>query len=357
LLHILIMAGGKGERFWPKSRRAKPKQFLEIAGDGTMLQQTARRVCGLVDFDRIHVVAGAEYAPLVQEQLPELSAANFIIEPEGKNTAPCIGLAARFIEKSDPQAVIAVLAADHLIHDEAGFCGLLAQAAKLAEVSDGVVTLGIRPDRSETGYGYIQVGEVLPEFPGAFRVARFTEKPDAATAVSFVTSGEYLWNSGIFIWQAATIRRLIAEFLPELHHGLERIMITMGTPDYEAVLRREFAQLPSISVDYGILERAPEVYVIPAAIGWDDVGGWNALERAGAKDEAGNVLRGGEFALLETQGCIFDTTGKKLVAALGVRDLIFVETDDAILICPKDKAQEMKALIEKLKAEGKEKYL
>lgn len=250
-----------------------------------------------------------------------------------------------------------MLAANHLIRHPAAFYQLLEQAAELAKTSGGVVTLGIRPDRPETGYGYIQIGAALAGPSKAYRVASFAEKPDAATAARFVASGEFLWNSGIFIWQAATIRRLTGEFMPDLHQALERIAAAFETTEYEAVLQEEFAALESVSVDYGILEKAREVYVLAAEIGWDDVGSWSALERTNPRDAAGNVLRGGEFVLEETQGCVFDTTGQKLVAAIGVENIVLVETEDAIMICPKDRAQEIKALIEKLKAEGKEGYL
>jgi mannose-1-phosphate guanylyltransferase len=357
LLNILIMAGGKGERFWPKSRVHHPKQFLNLTGNGSLIRETVRRVAPVAAPENIYIITGALYADPIRQQVPEIPDANLIIEPEGRNTAPCIGLAALVIGKKDPDGVMAVLASDHIIKDEPGFCKLLEQAAAVAENTGNVVTLGIKPDRPETGYGYIKTGAPLPEFSNVFKVDRFMEKPDLETALEFLETGKYLWNSGMFIWKVATIQHLIAEFMPQLHQGLEVIGQSLGTPESEAVLRREFAGFEKISIDYGIMERAPRVYVLPADIGWDDVGNWTALERIYTRDDMGNIIAKPNTALVDVEDCIIETSGEKLIAAVGIKNLIYVETADAVLILPKERTQDIKLILEKLRREKKETYL
>jgi mannose-1-phosphate guanylyltransferase len=357
MLNILIMAGGRGERFWPKSRRALPKQLLNLAGNGTMIQETVWRVKNLTAPANIYIVTNALYADPIREQVPEIPAENIIIEPEGRNTAPCIGLAALFIEAKDPDGVMAVLAADHLIKQSEEFGRILRQGAAVAAETGGIVTLGITPDRPETGYGYIKMGASLAAGSPVRRVERFTEKPDRQTAAAFLTSGRYLWNSGMFIWRTATLRRLIATYLPGLDRGLEVIKRALHSDSYQQVLIENYAKFEKISIDYGIMERAPEVYVIPADIGWDDVGGWLALERTKIPDEAGNVLSGAELVALDVRDCILETTGKRLVAAVGLRDLIYVETEDAVLLCPKSRVQDVKLILKELREKHKEEYL
>jgi mannose-1-phosphate guanylyltransferase len=357
MVNILIMAGGRGERFWPQSRQNHPKQLLNFAGSGSMIQETVWRVKELTVPANIYIVTNALYAGLIREQLPEIPAENIIIEPEGRNTAPCIGLAALFIEARDPEGVMVVLAADHLIKKPAEFCRILQQGVDVAAQTGGVVTLGITPDRPETGYGYIKMGAAVTAEIPVHRVERFTEKPDQRTAAAFLADGHYLWNSGIFIWQTATLRQLIATYLPQLHQGLEAIKRVRDSDNYEAVLREKYAKFEKISIDYGIMERASEVYVIPAEVGWDDVGSWLALERTIDSDRDGNVLVGEEIIALDSQDCIVTATGKRLVAAVGVRDLIYVETDDAVLLCPKSRAQDVKLILEELRRRHKEQYL
>jgi mannose-1-phosphate guanylyltransferase len=357
LLNILIMAGGRGERFWPKSRINNPKQLLNLTGNGSMIQETVWRARRLTDPSHIFIVTNAMYAAPIREQLPEIPEENIILEPEGRNTAPCIGLASLFVEAKDPDGVLAVLASDHIIQKPDQFCVILKQGAAVAEQTGGIVTLGITPDRPETGYGYIKMGEALPTGHGVCKVSRFTEKPDFNTAVDFLEHGRYLWNSGMFIWKTATIRQLIAQYMPDLHRGLEVIKNAMHSPDYGRILYEEYVKFEKISIDYGIMERAPEVYVIPADIGWDDVGSWLSLERVRPLDQHGNVFSGPEVTTIDLKDCIFETQGDKLVTAIGLRDLIYVETEDAVLICSKSRASDVKLILEKLKAEKKEKYL
>lgn len=357
MLNIVIMAGGRGERFWPQSRQGLPKQLLNLTGNGSMIQETVWRVRDLTAVANIYIVTNALYAGTIREQLPEIPAENLIIEPEGRNTAACIGLAALFVEAVDPEGIMIVLAADHLIKQPAEFCRVLQQGAEVAVQTGGVVTLGIPPDRPETGYGYIKLGQPLTAASPVCRAERFIEKPDRRTAAVFLADGNYLWNSGMFIWQLATLRRLIAVYLPKLHQGLELIKRVLHSEPYEQVLAEQYAQFENISIDYGIMERAAEVYVIPAAIGWDDVGSWLALERTRVPDQSGNILAGGEMVTLDLHDCIFATTGKRLVAAVGLQDLLYVETDDAVLLCPKYRAQDVKLVLEELRHRHKEQYL
>ncbi len=356
-LTAVIMAGGRGERFWPRSRRNMPKQFLDLTGDRTMLQMTVDRIRPLVPAERVFVATGREYAGLVLDQLPDLSSANLILEPEGRDTAPCIGLAALCVEKVDPGAVMLVLPADHLIEKEAEFRDLLLAAARVANAGDALVTLGISPTSPETGYGYIQCGKQSRQVDGrpVYKVERFTEKPDFETARRFLADGEYLWNSGMFIWKASAIRSAVGRYLPDLHAGLEEIRPAIGNPEEEEVLAAVFPRLRKVSIDYGVMERAEEVYVLRADIGWNDVGAWTALERFHETDERGNLLRG-EGVLIDTVACTIDAPGK-LVAAVGLEDLVIVDTPDALLVCRKDKVHEIKLVIAKLKEQGKSEYL
>lgn len=356
MLNILIMAGGKGERFWPKSRIHTPKQLLNLTGNGSMIQETVRRVRSIAEPAQIHIITNVRYVESISRQLPEIPEQNIILEPEGKNTAPCIGLAALVIGAKDPNGIMAVLASDHIIKDEAGFCRLLLRGAGVAAATGGVVTLGVKPDRPETGYGYIKLGEPCQGFPDVYQAERFIEKPNLEAASEFVATGSYLWNSGIFIWNNAVILELIAKYMPDLDQGLQIIKAAFGKPDYDEVLRREYANFEKISVDYGIMEHTPLIYVLPADIGWDDVGSWTSLEQILPQDEQGNIVTGENVILIDTDHCII-TSEDKLITAIGLKDLIYVETADAVLICPKHRAQDVKLILEKLRVERKEEYL
>lgn len=357
MLNILIMAGGRGERFWPLSRIETPKQLLNLTGNGSMIQETVARVRELTPPSHIYIVTQQSYAQAIGEQLPDLPKENIIIEPEGKNTAPCIGLASLIIESNDPDGTMAVLASDHMIKNPVLFREILKTGADVAQKTGGIVTLGIRPDRPDTGYGYIKLGQSLSGTASLYKVERFTEKPNQETAEEFMKSGKYLWNSGMFIWKTATIRSLIHQYLPDLHEGLEIIKKALNTPDYSLILKQEYQKFEKISIDYGIMERASEVYVLPAAIGWDDVGSWTSLNRIYDPDDQGNVILGENVTAIDAHDCIIASSGKKLLAAVGVRDLICVETEDAVLLCPKHRAQDIKLILEKLRKDGKEQYL
>lgn len=356
-LYALILAGGSGTRLWPRSRRERPKQLLDIVAKNTMLQETFDRIRPLIPPERIFVVTNDTYAPLVREQLPRLPAANVIAEPLGRNTAPCIGLGALYLRRVDPEGVMAVLPADHLIQNASLFREVLKVAAKVAEAGH-LVTLGIQPDRPETGYGYLQRGELLHTLGDhpVYRVVRFTEKPDKETAEHFLATGQYYWNSGMFVWKVSAILREIEIHLPSLHAHLQLIDQAMKRGEERAVLEKVWPGVESISVDVGIMEKARDVAVIPLDVGWSDVGSWATLADILPADEEDNVVVGGEHIGVDTTGSLLYST-KRLIATVGLRDMIIVDTDDVILVCPKSRAQDVKELVEKLKLNRKEEYL
>jgi mannose-1-phosphate guanylyltransferase len=358
-LYAVIMAGGIGSRLWPRSRNAKPKQFLDLLGPRTMLQETVARIGPLVPLARVLVVVSEEHVPAVQDQIPGLPEENVLIEPGPRGTAPCIGLAAVAIQQRDPDATMAVCPADHLIRDEGTFRQTVVAAASLAQ--DGyLATLGIAPRHAHTGYGYIQRGASLgqPEGLPAFRVLRFTEKPDAPTAQQFVESGEYYWNGGIFVWQATTILDNMEKLLPELHTELQALSAAWGSPTFQDRLTSAWGRVPRITIDYGIMEKATRVAVLPVEMGWDDVGSWATLSDLVETDAQGNVIHGrGGHVLLDTTDTYIHTSQGRLVAAVGLEGFVVVDTPDALLVCPKDQAQAVRAVVDRLKAEGLQEYL
>lgn len=351
----LIMAGGRGERFWPKSRKRMPKQFLSLTDDGkTMIQLTVERILPLVDLEDVYIVTNRDYLPLVQEQLPELPAANILCEPVGRNTAPCIGLGAMHISRKYDDAVMFVLPSDHLIKYNTIFLNTLTDAAEIAEQGENLVTLGITPDYPETGYGYIKFNpeETLAR---AFAVDRFVEKPDLETAKTYLATEQYLWNSGMFIWKVSTILKNLEQYLPETYAGLLKIKNAIGTEEERSVLEREFEAFHSESIDYGIMEKAQHIYTLAGSFGWDDVGSWLAVERIRQSNEFGNVITGNAITV-DTKNTVIEG-GKKLIATVGVENLIVVDTEDALLICEKDSAGNIKKVLENLKICGRTEYL
>ncbi len=351
----LIMAGGRGERFWPKSRKRMPKQFLSLTDDGkTMIQLTVERILPLVDLEDVYIATNRDYLPLVQEQLPELPAANILCEPVGRNTAPCIGLGAMHISRKYDDAVMFVLPSDHLIKYNTIFLNTLTDAAEIAEQGENLVTLGITPDYPETGYGYIKFNpeETLAR---AFAVDRFVEKPDLETAKTYLATEQYLWNSGMFIWKVSTILKNLEQYLPETYAGLLKIKNAIGTEEERSVLEREFEAFHSESIDYGIMEKAQHIYTLAGSFGWDDVGSWLAVERIRQSNEFGNVITGNAITV-DTKNTVIEG-GKKLIATVGVENLIVVDTEDALLICEKDSAGNIKKVLENLKICGRTEYL
>lgn len=345
----VIMAGGRGERFWPKSRGHYPKQFLSLTQDGeTMIQKTVKRLLPLVELADIFVVTNIHYAELVQQQLPGLPKENILLEPCARNTAPCIGLAAAVIRHRYGEAMMLVLPSDHLIRYEEMYVDTLRQAVAVAEQEKNLVTIGITPTYPETGYGYICFErDAKLAMPGVYRVERFVEKPDLETAKEYLSSHRYLWNSGMFVWKASSILANLEQLMPDIYAGLLRIETAVDTPDYETVLETEYQAFRSESIDFGVMEKASEIYTLPGSFGWDDVGGWLAVERINPTNEYGNYIEGDVITIGTERSTICG--GKRLIAAVGVEDLIVVDTDDAILICAKNSTQDVKKVIENLK--------
>jgi len=355
-LYALIMAGGSGTRLWPASREARPKQLLGLLSERTMLQEACQRVAPLVPDDQIFVVTSEAYTDVVRQQIPQVPAANVIGELEGHGTAPCIGLSALYLKRLDPEAVMAVLTADHYIEKADELRGALGAAAQVAE-EGRLVTLGIEPNRPATGYGYIERGERLARISGldVYRVEKFTEKPDLSTAQAFMESGRYYWNSGMFIWKVSAILREFEKLMPRLYAQLMEIDAALGTAEERAVLELVWPQVKKETIDYGIMERAEDVAVIPVDIGWSDVGDWTALSDLLPADAEGNVVVG-QHVGLDTRGCLIHGSCH-LVTTIGLEDMIIVDTEDALLVCPRERAQEVRDLVKKLRESGREEYL
>jgi len=351
----LIMAGGRGERFWPKSRKSLPKQFLSLTSDGkTMIQLTVERILPLVAIEDVFIATNESYRALVQQQLPDLPAQNIICEPVGRNTAPCIGLGAMHILKKYEDALMLVLPSDHLIKQKTLFRRTLQNALQVAEENSNLVTIGITPDYPETGYGYIRFNEEI-SLGQAYKAAKFVEKPDLETAKMYFESGQYLWNSGMFVWKVSSILNKMAQLMPETYQALENISHAFGTEAEERVLQDEFFRMRSMSVDYGILEHAEDIYTVPGSFGWDDVGSWLAMERINPTNEFGNVMHG-NLITVDTKNCILQG-GEKLIATVGVQNLIVVDTPDAILICQKENAEDIKKVLENLRICDRTEYI
>jgi mannose-1-phosphate guanylyltransferase len=356
-LYAVILAGGIGTRLWPRSRQDRPKQFADITGSGrTMIQNTAYRLQGLMRGDEMYVVTGAAYVDLAVSQLPEIPRAHILVEPSGHNTAPAIGLACLHLARIDPAGIMAILPADHVIMDSAAFRGALRQAAELAKAGF-LVTLGIEPTYAHTGYGYIKRSDPLSLADGkAYRVERFLEKPKRVVAESFLAEGGYYWNGGIFV---SRVDRMLAELqrqAPELWEPLERIHAALDTPAADEVLAAEWDNMPSISIDYAVLEGARNVAVVPLQAGWNDVGSWDALDTVLEQDEHGNSIAGGEVLLLDSRSNIV-YSDKRLVTLIGVSNLVVVDTGDTLLIGDKSNMQRVKEVVDQLRAQGRTELL
>lgn len=353
MLCALIMAGGKGERFWPLSTEEKPKQFLKLLGEETMIQMTVKRLAGLIPIHRIFVVTAKNYVGLVQEQLPALPKRNIIVEPVGKNTAPCIALSALLIDKYYKNAALAVLPSDHLIVDEDKFRDILNTGYEFVEAQEkAIVTLGMKPDRPETGYGYIKSIEENTQLNSFTikKVAQFVEKPNLEKAKAYVSDGSFLWNGGMFIWKVKNILALTKEHLSATYKLLMEI-VSAPMDAYETVLETTYPQVESISIDYGIMEKAKDIYVIPSDFGWDDVGNWTSIERYKSKDENKNIKNENSY-YYKSEGNIVLT--RKKVLLNNVKDLIVVEAEDYIMISSKQKEQDIK--IAKTMLRGEDTY-
>ncbi len=359
-LYAVIMAGGVGSRFWPRSRERTPKQLLEIVGSGTMIQNTVNRIESLIPSDRILVVTNQLQSEAVQHQLSSLPSKNIIVEPVGRNTAPCIGLAAYQVRRSDPNGVMVILPADHIIRNRDEFLRVVEIAQRVADETNALITIGIKPTHPETGYGYIQIDEEHSErnpyfADGVCRVKTFAEKPNLETAERFLRSGDFLWNSGMFVWKANAILSEIEMHLPDLYTQLMSVDAASDTPQYHDTLETAYGLIRGISVDYGVMEKAGNVFVIKGDFGWSDVGSWDEVVRLSPRDAEGNALRG--KVILKDASRNYIDAGDKVVAAVGVEDLIIITTDDAILVCKKGRSQDVKEVVDYIRRKQMNDYL
>jgi mannose-1-phosphate guanylyltransferase len=357
MYYAVIMAGGSGTRLWPLSRRNRPKQALQLVGERTMFQHAVERLSPLFSPAQIVVVTKADHVKLLASQTPDLPLDNFLVEPEGRGTAPAIGLAALHLRRRDPAAVMVVLTADHFIADTEGFRKTLAAAAQVAQTGH-LVTLGIKPSSPSTGFGYIQQAESLGSEAGfpVFRVKQFSEKPNQADATRMVASGDHSWNSGMFIWR---IDRILEEFrrqMPEFYAQLSELETALETDNYPETISRLWPNVAEQTIDYGIMEGAQDVAVIPVDIGWSDVGSWTSLFELLPIDAAGNILTGSHVAI-DTHSTLVLGGEKRLIATIGVEDLVIVDTEDALLICTKEREQDVRAVVKQLKQEGRTTWL
>ena len=389
MLHAVIMAGGSGTRFWPASRVATPKQLLQLVGAETMIRQTVDRLEGLVAPEQALIVTNQRLVDTIQQQLPELPPTSIVGEPCKRDTAPCIGLAALLVSRDDPDATMAVMPADHVIHPTDAFQAAILQAAEMVErAPDQIVTFGIKPTYPAEIFGYIQRGQALNGTPRAyprthsevslrpgnlnnqtlmggavspgeapaFAVKEFCEKPNAMAAAEYLDSGDYYWNSGIFIWKARTILEALAKRQATMLGHLEKIVAAWGTDKQTAAFEKEFTAIEGISVDYAVMEHATDVAVIEAPYHWDDLGGWQSLARLQGVDESGNTIVGKHLGF-NTTGTIVRTDDEHLVVTLGLKDCIVVHTDNATLVANKNDEESIRKVVKELEVRGWSEYL
>src|SRR5271157_638179 len=358
--YALIMAGGSGTRLWPLSRQKQPKQALKLVGERSMFQHAVERITPLFPAENILVVTRAEHVQLFMAQTPEIPPQNFISEPEGRGTAPAIGLASIHLLQKDPQASMVVLTADHFITEEEHFRRALSAACQVAQ-QDYLVTLGIEPKSPSTGFGYIQQGESLASVSGfsVYRVKQFVEKPDHEAAMRMLLSRNYSWNSGIFIWR---VGQILAEFkrqMPDFYTQLQQVARALGTPQYSRTLNQVWPQVTKQTIDYGIMEHARQVAVIPVDIGWTDVGSWESLYHVLPLDERGNYssLPPSQLLSIDSRGTLVMGDGKRLIAIIGLQNSIVVDSGDALLICSMEREQDVKEIVRQLEQRGQSQYL
>jgi mannose-1-phosphate guanylyltransferase len=355
----MIMAGGGGTRFWPRSRAKRPKQFLSFSGDRTLLQATLDRIEAQVPLERCWVITSAAHRDEALQQLPDVPAVQVVGEPMGRDTAACIALGAALISRSDPEATIIVMPADHAIEPAQEFRRAVHAAAQLAdEFPNALITFGIRPTSPATGYGYIHRGEFVAQRQGvnAYRVQAFREKPSKDVAEKYLTSGEYAWNSGIFVWKARTILGELERLKPDIHAMAQRVAAAWDTLARDAVFRDEYAKAEKISIDFAVMEKAREVLVVDAPYHWDDVGSWLALERRNPQDAQGNTIQALHVGI-NTSGCVIAADPGHLIATIGVSNLLIIQDGDATLIADRRDEGVVKDIVAKLRAPALEKYL
>ncbi|MGD8306574.1 MAG: mannose-1-phosphate guanylyltransferase [Ignavibacteria bacterium] len=353
-IYAVIMAGGVGSRFWPRSKKKTPKQLLKIFGDRTMIQQTVDRLEGLVKSENIYIITNKIQKAGILTQLSQIPVENIIEEPFGRNTAACIGLASVLISKKDPDAVTIVLPADHIIRGEKEFHDTLLKAINFANESKGLVTIGIQPSKPETGYGYIQIDENSVT-DGIYKVRTFAEKPNYDTAVRFVESGDFFWNSGMFIWRIDVILDEMKTYLPELYEGLTKIYGAIGTKEYEEVLNTVYGLVKKISIDYGIMEKSKKVNLTKGEFEWSDIGSWEAVYELSPKDDQGNARVGNVYHESSRNSYVYSPD--KFAAIIGVDNIIVINNHDSLLICDRSRAQDVKKVIDYLKINELSEYL
>ncbi len=348
--HLVIMAGGIGSRFWPMSTPERPKQFVDVLGTGrTFIQMTVDRFKGLIPAENIWVITSQNYKDVVMEQLPEIPVRNVLLEPCRRNTAPCIAYAAWRIKSIDPKAVLVVSPSDHLVLDVPEFQRVVSSSLEFAFESDSIITLGMRPTRPETGYGYIQTDMSCPSARNKeiFRVDAFREKPNLATAEKYIKKPNMLWNAGIFVWSVSTIVNALRVYAPEINGIFERMLPIYGTDKEQATIDEEFPKCESISVDYAILEKSDEIYCFPADFGWSDLGTWGSLYENVDRDHSGNAVIGTGIRTYETRNCVIHCSDKRRVVVQGLDGYIVAEKDDALLICKLSEEQRIKQFSDK----------
>jgi mannose-1-phosphate guanylyltransferase len=355
-MYAVVMAGGGGTRLWPKSRENHPKQMHALTSVKPLVQEMTERLERIVGDDHVYIITNSHHKPGIAGVMPGM-ADRILVDPYRRDTAACIGLAAVYLSKVAPNAVMGVFASDHFISLEDRFAGVVNAAEKLA-AEGHVVTIGIRPTGPETGYGYIESGDLFAKVDDheAFRVKRFVEKPNLETAEVYLAAGNYFWNSGMFVWSIPTVLRLFEQHLPDTYARLMRISAAIGTPNEEEIIDSEYKQMQRISVDFGIMEKLDDLLVIPGDFEWNDIGSWATVSAITSKDLDGNAVNASHVGL-DTHGCLIIGAEGKMVATIGVDDLIIVDTDDALLICRSDRAQDVKKIVDKLKEIELGKYL
>lgn len=357
MLHAVVMAGGSGTRFWPASRQAQPKQLLPLAGTDSMIQSTVNRFSGWVPDEHKLVVTNRRLVAGIREQLPQLPADAVMGEPCKRDTAPCVGVAAAWVAKKDPDAIMVVTPADHVIQPEAKFREAIEHAVRLVEAEPKrLITFGIKPSYPAESFGYIQCGEPLAEAEQAFRVERFREKPKADVAQAYLDQGGFYWNAGIFVWKAQTILDELKAHEPEMYAHIEKIQQAIGNPDFPEVFQNEFAAIVGKSIDYAVMENAEEVVVIEAPFEWDDVGSWLALPRLRGTDDDGNTIVGRHLGI-ETKDSVIRSEGDHLIVTVGLKDCLVVHTPDATLVADKTQEERVREVVKQLEANGWDQYL
>lgn len=351
----VIMAGGSGTRFWPRSRTDRPKQLLNITGDEILLKKAVELIKPIIPPERIKVVTTRSQAEAVRRIVSEIAQEDIIAEPLARNTAPAVGVSALYVERDDPGAVMVVIPADHYIEDHAAFCQVIMAAVDKASQGDCIMTIGISPRGPETGYGYIEADKVIDKEYAIYTVKSFHEKPDLQRAMDFIERGKFFWNSGIFIAKASVMLREIGEHLPHNHELLMDIRLSLGTDEEQKVIGEAYEKMEAISIDYGVIEKSRNLLMVEGNFGWDDVGCWPSAAQYWPHDGHNNACMG-EVVNLDSSRCIVHSP-KKPVALLGVEDLIVVEEDDVLLVCKTDRSQDVRRLVEILRARGRDDIL